>query len=87
MSYLDVRYLSGDLLSLVSFLVDSEIPATRRERSFWTQVWHNPIGAQFFYAPQAKYQNDEACTILRNPHISRNEELQLKAYNQIWNNH
>lgn len=78
----DVRYLSGDLLSLVSFLVDSEIPATRRERSFWTQVWHNPIGAQYFYAPQAKYQNDEACTILRNPHISRNEELQLKAYNQ-----
>ena len=78
----DVRYLSGDLLSLVSFLVDMGVPTSRKEWRFWTRVWHNPIGDQFYYAPQTKYQSPGACTILRNPHISRNEEMQLKPYNQ-----
>lgn len=33
-----------------------------------------------FYAPQAAYAHDDACTLLRNPHIARNEELQLSFY-------
>ena len=30
--------------------------------------------------PQAAYAHDDACTLLRNPHIARNEELQLSFY-------
>lgn len=78
----DVRYLSGDLLSLVAFLVDMEILTARRERSFWARLWHNLIGEQYFFAPQAKYKSDGVFTILRNPHISRNEEMQMKAFNR-----
>ncbi len=78
----DVRYLSGDLLSLVAFLMDMKTPAGRRERSFWLRLWHNLIGEQYYLAPQAKYKSDGVCTILRNPHISRNEEMQMKAFNR-----
>ena len=33
-----------------------------------------------FYAPGAAYQHGDTCTLLRNPHIARNEELQLSSY-------
>lgn len=39
---------------------------------------HSPESS--FYAPQAAYAHDDACTLLRNPHIARNEELQLSFY-------
>ena len=33
-----------------------------------------------FYAPGAAYEHGDTCTLLRNPHIARNEELQLSFY-------
>ena len=39
---------------------------------------HSPESS--FYAPQAAYAHYDACTLLRNPHIARNEELQLSFY-------
>ncbi len=32
---------------------------------------------QNFFAPSAAYQSSHVCTLLRNPHIARNEEMQL----------
>src|SRR5699024_10362880 len=33
-----------------------------------------------FFAPGAAYDHEDSCTLLRNPHIARNEELQLSVY-------
>ena len=38
---------------------------------------------QSFYAPQAAYEVDTLCTLLRNPHIARNEEIILKLMKEI----
>lgn len=78
----DNRYLSGDLLDLLVGLLDFRQVQTKRERTFYasafTNVHHFPNGA--FYAPGAAYPQAEVCTLLRNPHIARNEEIQLSCY-------
>lgn len=78
----DNRYLSGDLLDLPVGLLDFGQARTKRERTFYasafTNVHHFSNGA--FYAPGAAYPQAEVCTLLRNPHIARNEELQLSCY-------
>ncbi|MBQ2427185.1 MAG: hypothetical protein II264_01680 [Ruminococcus sp.] len=38
-----------------------------------------------FYSPGASYDADAVCTLLRNPHIARNEEIQLKLYGKSSN--
>ena len=78
----DNRYLSGDLLDFLVGLLDFGQVRTKRERTFYTSafinVHHFPNGA--FYAPGAAYPQAEVCTLLRNPHIARNEEIQLSCY-------
>ncbi len=78
----DNRYLSGDLLDLLVGLLDFGQVRTKRERTFYvsafTNAQHFPNGA--FYAPGAVYPPQEVCTLLRNPHIARNEEIQLSCY-------
>ena len=36
-----------------------------------------------FYAPRPGYKGKSACTILRNPHIARNEEILLDPYRPV----
>ncbi len=78
----DNRYLSGDLLDLLVGLLDFGQVRTKRERTFYvsafTNAQHFPNGA--FYALGAVYPPQEVCTLLRNPHIARNEEIQLSCY-------
>ena len=78
----DNRYLSGDLLDFLVTLLDFNQIQTKRERSFFasalTDVHHFPRGA--LYAPGAAYPRQEVCTLLRNPHIARNEEIQLSFF-------
>lgn len=38
-----------------------------------------------FYAPSMAYSHSNECTLLRNPHISRNEEVQLQIYPDVEN--
>ncbi len=38
-----------------------------------------------FYSPGASYDADAVCTLLRNPHIARNEEIQLRLYGKSSN--
>lgn len=42
----------------------------------------NTFPTTAFYAPGAAYANNKNYTILRNPHIARNEEIQLEAYRE-----
>ena len=78
----DNRHLSGDLLDLLVGLLDLGQARTKRERTFYasafTNAQHFPNGA--FYAPGEAYPQQEVCTLLRNPHIARNEEIQLSCY-------
>ena len=76
----DNRYLSGDLLDFLAFLLPTVPPRKRRQRMFYSTVMTDYFPESSFYAPQAAYAHDDACTLLRNPHIARNEELQLSFY-------
>ena len=76
----DNRYLSGDLLDFLAFLLPTVPPRKRRQRMFYSTVMTDHFPESSFYAPQAAYTHDDACTLLRNPHIARNEELQLSFY-------
>ena len=76
----DNRYLSGDLLDFLAFLLPTVPPRKRRQRMFYSTVMTDHFPESSFYAPKAAYAHDDACTLLRNPHIARNEELQLSFY-------
>ena len=78
----DNRYLSGDLLDFLVMLLNAQQVRTKRERTFFAVALSNvknfPQGA--VYAPGAVYPQQEVCTLLRNPHIARNEEIQLSFF-------
>lgn len=76
----DNRFLSGDLLDLLVSLLPSNVPADKRQRQFYLSAFINRFPDSSFYAPGAAYTAGEACTILRNPHIARNEEIQLMPH-------
>ena len=50
------------------------------ERDFCNQVMGDFFAEDSFFAPGAAYNHEDSCTLLRNPHIARNEELQLSVY-------
>lgn len=76
----DTRYLSGDLLELLWRQVDQKAKRNRKQETFFSVVMTNTFPTNAFYAPGAKYAKDKNYTVLRNPHIARNEEIQLAAY-------
>lgn len=76
----DNRFLSGDLLSLLVSLLDTKVPRDRRQSEFHIAAMANLFPDSSFYAPGAVYDADDTCTILRNPHIARNEEIQLRPH-------
>jgi len=64
----DTRYLSDDLMRLLAV-----IARTTSEQAYSVLMRECLSGAEI-YAPQPSYPVLERLTILRNPHISRNEE-------------
>ena len=76
----DVRFLSGDLLQFVEMLIENPVLKKRREKGYYSVLTGEHFGTTLFYAPGASCESDGICTILRNPHISRNEEIRLQAY-------
>lgn len=76
----DNRFLSGDLLELLRQLMSPRVFQMPAERVFCDAVTADFFAEDSFYAPGATYEHDESCTLLRNPHIARNEELQLSIY-------
>ena len=75
------RYLSGDLLDFMLRLETKDSIFTSRSKDK-TELNRSKLKFEpdAFYAPEAKYKNESVCTLLRNPHISRNEEVRLKPY-------
>ncbi|MGN0981413.1 MAG: hypothetical protein ACI4O0_00830 [Candidatus Limivicinus sp.] len=76
----DIRYLSGDLLALLYDIADYNHALSWWDVPFRTQVLSDQFASNSFYAPGAVYSKEEHCTLLRNPHIARNEEIQLSVY-------
>ncbi len=75
----DNRYLSGDLLDFLAFCPPVTEPRKRRRTTF--TAFSLGAGADhcpenFFMLP-GRLMPDHVCTLLRNPHIARNEEIQL----------
>ena len=70
----DNRYLSDDLLRLIAYMVKEAVgdgvAYSRLEQEF--------ISGNFMYAPQPSYEKSDFYTILRSPHIARNEEVLVK---------
>ena len=76
----DNRYLSGDLLDFLDFLMDPGMSRNRRQSLFFSSAITEHFPESSFFAPGAAYAHEDSCTLLRNPHIARNEELQLSFY-------
>ena len=56
---------------------------TESEKKFYATLMSDRFPEQSFYAPKAAYEVDALCTLLRNPHIARNEEIILKLMKDI----
>ena len=80
----DSRYLSADLLRLLSIIpMTRKSKLTESEKKFYATLMSDRFSDQSFYAPKAAYEADTLCTLLRNPHIARNEEIILKLMKDI----
>jgi len=65
----DNRYLSGDLLRFLRTLGGNALDGPHG-----VEISREYLGEGEFYAPCAAYMDSETYTLLRNPHIARNEE-------------
>lgn len=79
----DNRYLSGDLLELLTLLLPTGTPKASAQKTFLNAALVNRFAENSFYAPQIQYKHGTDCTLLRNPHIARNEEIQLSCYANV----
>lgn len=73
----DNRYLSGDLLDFLNRLPVAKTGTSKKANTFIDFRWVQTLNHQNFFAPGAAYEPGHVCTLLRNPHIARNEEMQL----------
>ena len=76
----DNRFLSGDLLGLLISQLGRKPPKDKKRRLFFFLAMGNQFPKSSFYAPGVAYPANGTCTILRNPHIARNEEIQLHPH-------
>lgn len=70
----DNRYLSDDLLRLIAYMVKESVG----EETAYHRLEQEFICGHFMYAPQPNYEKSDFYTILRSPHIARNEEVLVK---------
>jgi len=70
----DNRYLSDDLLRLIAYMVKQSVG----EGTAYHCLEQEFISGNFMYAPQPGYEKSDYYTILRSPHIARNEEVLVK---------
>ena len=79
----DNRYLSGDLLEFLTLLIPANAKRNKEQSTFFSIAVTNRFSQNSFYAPGALYKHNGECTLLRNPHIARNEEIQLLGYQKV----
>ena len=79
----DNRFLSGDLIEFLYWLLNDDRKKKKSHRVFDTVAKKNKLQPFSFYAPGSKYKSGQVCTLLRNPHIARNEEVQLRVHTEF----
>lgn len=67
----DNRYISDDLMRLLGFVVKTSVG----EGKAYSLLEKEFLRDNEMYAPCPGYDEQEVCTLLRNPHIARNEEV------------
>jgi hypothetical protein len=70
----DNRYLSGDLMRFIKMLVKTVSDIEDKYMGVVVNLDFECDRNTVFYAPDAKYPKNDRYTLLRNPHIARNEE-------------
>ncbi len=70
----DNRFLSGDLIEFLYWLLNDDRKKKKSHRVFDTVAKKNKLQPFSFHASGSKYKSGQVCTLLRNPHIARNEE-------------
>lgn len=78
----DNRYLSGDLLAFLTALLNPAEASTPEERMFLLRAMNRTFLDSECYVPGAAYEYEDTCTLLRNPHIAKNEELLVNVYSE-----
>ena len=72
----DNRYLSDDLLRLIAFIVKDSLK--EKGDDIYRRLEAEFISGNEIYAPLPHYAESEFYTVLRSPHIARNEEALVK---------
>ena len=70
----DNRYLSGDLMRFIKMLVKTVSDADDKYMGIVMRLENECYNSTTAYAPGAVYTENNRYTLLRNPHIARNEE-------------
>lgn len=77
----DNRYLCDDLMRLLGYIVKS----SGGESEAYKALEKEFLTDNFMYAPKAAYEENEFYTLLRSPHIARNEEAIARPLKEIGN--
>ncbi len=75
----DNRYLCDDLMRLLGYIVKS----SEGESEAYIALENEFLTDNFMYAPMATYEEGEFYTLLRSPHIARNEEAIARPLTDI----
>ncbi|MEE0968225.1 MAG: hypothetical protein U0M06_02485, partial [Clostridia bacterium] len=67
----DNRYLSDDLMKLLAYIVNS----SEGETDAYYKLEKEQLHDNLMYAPMPIYKENDTYTLLRSPHIARNEEV------------
>lgn len=76
----ETRYLSGDLIALLRSLIKGDVDKEKRREKFSDIAEENIMSTFSFHAPEMERKRFSVCVLLRNPHIARNEEVQLNVH-------
>ena len=72
----DNRYLSDDLLRLIAYIAKDSLK--EKSDDIYRRLEEEFISGNEIYAPLPHYAENEFYTVLRSPHIARNEEALVK---------
>ena len=74
----DNRYLSGDLITFLYYLIQGQHENNDQAYRLQSMLCKEMLTESEIYAAGAAYESQEHYTLLRNPHIARNEEVLLE---------
>ena len=75
----DVRYLSDDLIRLLAYIVKTSVGEERAYDALQTEE----LRGNEIYAPRPAYEEQPYYTLLRSPHIARNEEALVYPISKV----